>query len=90
MATTTMPGLALCLQVGLQYSKDLLRRLPLPFIPVHHMIAHALTVRMLETYVQLSLPPHALTTQYMTITVITSEDKFLLDHCFSLAKFAFR
>ncbi|XP_038077596.1 probable tRNA N6-adenosine threonylcarbamoyltransferase, mitochondrial [Patiria miniata] len=48
LATTTMPGLALCLQVGLQYSKDLLRRLPLPFIPVHHMIAHALTIRMIE------------------------------------------
>ncbi|XP_071802875.1 tRNA N6-adenosine threonylcarbamoyltransferase, mitochondrial-like [Asterias amurensis] len=48
VATTIMPGLALCLQVGLQYTKDLLRHTSVPFIPVHHMKAHALTVRMIK------------------------------------------
>ena len=51
VATTTMPGLALCLRVGLDYSKQLVHRTGLPFIPVHHMEAHALTIRMIHTWV---------------------------------------
>ncbi|XP_002737251.1 tRNA N6-adenosine threonylcarbamoyltransferase, mitochondrial-like [Saccoglossus kowalevskii] len=48
VATTIMPGLALSLSVGLQYSKDVIKKTGLPFIPVHHMEAHALTIRMVE------------------------------------------
>ncbi|KAJ8024495.1 putative tRNA N6-adenosine threonylcarbamoyltransferase, mitochondrial [Holothuria leucospilota] len=48
VATTTRPGLALCLRVGLEYSKELVKTTGLPFIPVHHMEAHALTVRMID------------------------------------------
>ncbi|XP_072029355.1 tRNA N6-adenosine threonylcarbamoyltransferase, mitochondrial-like [Amphiura filiformis] len=48
VATTIMPGLALCLTVGLEYSKELVRKAGLPFIPIHHMEAHALTVRMIQ------------------------------------------
>ncbi|XP_071956673.1 tRNA N6-adenosine threonylcarbamoyltransferase, mitochondrial-like [Antedon mediterranea] len=48
IATTTMPGLALSLMVGLEYTKQIIARTNLPFIPVHHMQAHALTVRMIQ------------------------------------------
>ncbi|XP_077978995.1 tRNA N6-adenosine threonylcarbamoyltransferase, mitochondrial-like [Glandiceps talaboti] len=48
VATTVMPGLALSLGVGLNYTKQLVQDTGLPFIPIHHMEAHALTVRMIE------------------------------------------
>ncbi|KFP37253.1 hypothetical protein N324_07084, partial [Chlamydotis macqueenii] len=46
IATTVKPGLALSLEVGLQYSLDLVSRYQKPFIPIHHMEAHALTIRL--------------------------------------------
>ncbi|XP_038645094.1 probable tRNA N6-adenosine threonylcarbamoyltransferase, mitochondrial isoform X2 [Scyliorhinus canicula] len=48
IATTIKPGLALSLQVGLEYSLKLIDQYKKPFIPIHHMEAHALTVRMLD------------------------------------------
>ncbi|XP_023617881.1 LOW QUALITY PROTEIN: probable tRNA N6-adenosine threonylcarbamoyltransferase, mitochondrial [Myotis lucifugus] len=46
VATTTMPGLALSLGVGLSFSLQLVGQLRKPFIPIHHMEAHALTIRL--------------------------------------------
>lgn len=48
VATTVKPGLALSLGVGLEFSKRLVRQYSKAFIPIHHMEAHALTVRMLQ------------------------------------------
>ncbi|KAM3917065.1 tRNA N6-adenosine threonylcarbamoyltransferase, mitochondrial [Leptodactylus fuscus] len=48
IATTVKPGLALSLGVGLSYSLNLVKRYNKPFIPIHHMEAHALTVRLLH------------------------------------------
>ncbi|XP_076603551.1 tRNA N6-adenosine threonylcarbamoyltransferase, mitochondrial [Chaetodon auriga] len=48
VATTVKPGLALSLGVGLEFSQRFVRRHNKPFIPIHHMEAHALTVRMLQ------------------------------------------
>ncbi|XP_056913799.1 tRNA N6-adenosine threonylcarbamoyltransferase, mitochondrial [Takifugu flavidus] len=48
VATTVKPGLALSLGVGLDFSKRFVRQYSTPFIPIHHMEAHALTVRMLQ------------------------------------------
>ncbi|KAM9804431.1 tRNA N6-adenosine threonylcarbamoyltransferase, mitochondrial [Neosynchiropus ocellatus] len=48
VATTVKPGLALSLSVGLQFSQRFVRQHNKPFIPIHHMEAHALTVRMLQ------------------------------------------
>ncbi|XP_054828491.1 tRNA N6-adenosine threonylcarbamoyltransferase, mitochondrial isoform X2 [Eublepharis macularius] len=45
VATTVKPGLALSLGVGLDYSLELVERYKKPFIPIHHMEAHALTIR---------------------------------------------
>ncbi|XP_052647920.1 tRNA N6-adenosine threonylcarbamoyltransferase, mitochondrial isoform X1 [Harpia harpyja] len=46
IATTVKPGLALSLEVGLQYSLNLVSKYEKPFIPIHHMEAHALTIRL--------------------------------------------
>lgn len=48
VATTVKPGLALSLGIGLKFSLEFVRRHNKPFIPIHHMEAHALTVRMLQ------------------------------------------
>uniref|UniRef100_A0A1B6DRA7 N(6)-L-threonylcarbamoyladenine synthase n=2 Tax=Clastoptera arizonana TaxID=38151 RepID=A0A1B6DRA7_9HEMI len=48
IATTVKPGLALSLCVGMLYGKHLSRQANKPFIPIHHMQAHALTVRMVH------------------------------------------
>ncbi|KAK3887277.1 hypothetical protein Pcinc_008632 [Petrolisthes cinctipes] len=47
VAATVKPGMALPLSVGVQYGKALALAHNKPFIPVHHMEAHALTARML-------------------------------------------
>ncbi|XP_007948727.1 probable tRNA N6-adenosine threonylcarbamoyltransferase, mitochondrial [Orycteropus afer afer] len=46
IATTIKPGLALSLGVGLSFSLQLADQLKKPFIPIHHMEAHALTIRL--------------------------------------------
>ncbi|XP_019378634.1 PREDICTED: probable tRNA N6-adenosine threonylcarbamoyltransferase, mitochondrial isoform X1 [Gavialis gangeticus] len=46
IATTVKPGLPLSLGVGLEYSLRLVKQYKKPFIPIHHMEAHALTVRL--------------------------------------------
>ncbi|KAI5613422.1 putative tRNA N6-adenosine threonylcarbamoyltransferase, mitochondrial [Silurus asotus] len=48
VATTVKPGLALSLGVGLRFSLSFVRQHEKPFIPIHHMEAHALTIRMLQ------------------------------------------
>ncbi|CAH6791603.1 Osgepl1 [Phodopus roborovskii] len=46
IATTIKPGLALSLGVGLSFSLQLVNQFKKPFIPIHHMEAHALTIRL--------------------------------------------
>lgn len=48
VATTVKPGLGLSLGIGLEFSQKFVRLHNKPFIPIHHMEAHALTVRMLQ------------------------------------------
>ncbi|XP_065163913.1 tRNA N6-adenosine threonylcarbamoyltransferase, mitochondrial [Atheta coriaria] len=46
IAVTTQPGLPLSLQIGTKYAKHIARKHQKPLIPIHHMEAHALTIRM--------------------------------------------
>nr|XP_021499785.1 probable tRNA N6-adenosine threonylcarbamoyltransferase, mitochondrial isoform X1 [Meriones unguiculatus]XP_021499787.1 probable tRNA N6-adenosine threonylcarbamoyltransferase, mitochondrial isoform X1 [Meriones unguiculatus]XP_021499788.1 probable tRNA N6-adenosine threonylcarbamoyltransferase, mitochondrial isoform X1 [Meriones unguiculatus] len=46
IATTIKPGMALSLGVGLSFSLQLVNQFKKPFIPIHHMEAHALTIRL--------------------------------------------
>ncbi|KZC08709.1 putative tRNA threonylcarbamoyladenosine biosynthesis protein Osgepl1 [Dufourea novaeangliae] len=48
IATTVKPGLPMSLDVGTRFGKHLAKIGKKPFIPIHHMEAHALTVRMKE------------------------------------------
>uniref|UniRef100_A0A0A9Z2B8 N(6)-L-threonylcarbamoyladenine synthase n=1 Tax=Lygus hesperus TaxID=30085 RepID=A0A0A9Z2B8_LYGHE len=48
IAVTNRPGLPLSLLVGLNHAKRLAASAKKPLIPIHHMEAHALTVRMVE------------------------------------------
>ncbi|XP_064647566.1 tRNA N6-adenosine threonylcarbamoyltransferase, mitochondrial-like [Lineus longissimus] len=48
IAATVKPGLLPSLRVGLNHARELVRESRKPFIPIHHMEAHALTVRMIE------------------------------------------
>ena len=45
---TYLPGLPLSLLVGMNYGKHLSCMSGKPLIPVHHMEAHALTIRMVQ------------------------------------------
>eukprot|EP00095_Tigriopus_kingsejongensis_P007734 maker-scaffold200_size264178-snap-gene-1.15 protein:Tk07734 transcript:maker-scaffold200_size264178-snap-gene-1.15-mRNA-1 annotation:"hypothetical protein LOTGIDRAFT_227060" len=48
IAVTNRPGLKGSLSVGLDYVKYLSQKHQIPVIPIHHMEAHALTIRMIE------------------------------------------
>ncbi|KAF6204361.1 hypothetical protein GE061_002702 [Apolygus lucorum] len=48
IAVTNRPGLPLSLLVGLNHAKKLAVSAQKPLIPIHHMEAHAFTVRMVE------------------------------------------
>lgn len=48
IATTIKPGLHMSLAVGNDFGKYLCRISNKPYIPIHHMKAHALTVRMVH------------------------------------------
>ncbi|XP_033761747.1 probable tRNA N6-adenosine threonylcarbamoyltransferase, mitochondrial [Pecten maximus] len=77
IAVTNKPGLEPCLYVGLNYAKELVAKSGKPMIPIHHMEAHALTVRMIKEVdfpflVLLVSGGHAL------LTVAQGVDDFLL------------
>lgn len=48
VAVTVKPGLALSLEVGIECAKDICTLYSKHLIPIHHMEAHALTVRLTE------------------------------------------
>lgn len=77
VATTVKPGLALSLGIGLEFSRRLVMQHRKPFIPIHHMEAHALTVRMAQ---QVDFPFLVLLISggHALITVARGVDDFLL------------
>lgn len=48
VAATVKPGLPMSLNIGTKYGKYLCTQANKPFIPIHHMEAHALTARMFD------------------------------------------
>ena len=48
VATATKPGLPFCLLEGLNFTKSIVKKNKVPFIPVHHMESHLLTVRLIQ------------------------------------------
>lgn len=77
IATTVKPGLLHSLLVGFKHSKILIEKYKKPFIPIHHMEAHALVVRMTEL---VNFPFLVLLASggHCQIAVVKEVDKFLL------------
>ncbi|XP_032666893.1 probable tRNA N6-adenosine threonylcarbamoyltransferase, mitochondrial isoform X2 [Odontomachus brunneus] len=75
VATTTMPGLLNSLNVGNTFGKYLSRVGNKPYIPIHHMEAHALTVRMTE---KVNFPYLVLLISggHSLLAIVDSVDKF--------------
>lgn len=48
VAVTVRPGMSLSLLVGLNFARELASKYGKPLIPIHHMEAHALVVRLVE------------------------------------------
>ena len=77
IACTNRPGLVMSLRVGLNYAKKLVERTKKPFIPVHHMRAHALTVRMMEK-VEFPFLVYLLSGGHCLLAVAKGVDDFLI------------
>lgn len=77
IAVTNRPGLQLSLLVGLRYAKHLARKYKKPLIPIHHMEAHALTVRM-EHKVPLPFLCLLVSGGHCLLSICKEIDQFLL------------
>lgn len=77
IAVTNRPGLQLSILVGLRYAKHLSRKYKKRLIPVHHMEAHALTVRS-EQPVSLPFLCLLVSGGHCLLSVCREIDQFLL------------
>ncbi|XP_013136663.1 PREDICTED: probable tRNA N6-adenosine threonylcarbamoyltransferase, mitochondrial [Papilio polytes] len=77
IAVTAKPGLLLSLMIGVKYANFLAKKFKKPIIPVHHMEAHALVVRI---YYNIPFPYLALLISggHCLLTVVKDVDNFLL------------
>ncbi|XP_063901393.1 tRNA N6-adenosine threonylcarbamoyltransferase, mitochondrial-like [Zophobas morio] len=78
IATTVKPGLPLSLTIGMKYGKYLCWRYNKPFIPIHHMEAHALTARMHNKHVTFPFLVLLISGGHCLLAVAQDIDKFLL------------
>ncbi|XP_067005385.1 tRNA N6-adenosine threonylcarbamoyltransferase, mitochondrial isoform X2 [Anabrus simplex] len=77
IATTVKPGLPLSLVVGMEYGKQMCLEYDKPFIPIHHMEAHALTIRMIQE-VEFPFLVLLISGGHCLLSVVKAVDKFLL------------
>ncbi|XP_044729195.1 probable tRNA N6-adenosine threonylcarbamoyltransferase, mitochondrial [Chrysoperla carnea] len=78
IATTVKPGLPLSLLIGMKYGKHLCRKYNKPFIPIHHMEAHALTVRLFDKNIQFPFLVLLISGGHCLISIVKNVDEFLL------------
>ncbi|KAF5282807.1 hypothetical protein FQR65_LT02804 [Abscondita terminalis] len=78
IATTVKPGLPLSLSIGLKYGTYLSRTFNKPFIPIHHMEAHALTARMHDPSIEFPFLVLLISGGHCLLAVAQDVDKFLL------------
>ncbi|CAG9863910.1 unnamed protein product [Phyllotreta striolata] len=78
IAATVKPGLPLSLMIGTKYSKYLCRKHDKPFMPIHHMEAHALTARMCDKSVEFPFLVLLISGGHCLVAVAERVDKFLL------------
>ncbi|CAG9768547.1 unnamed protein product [Ceutorhynchus assimilis] len=78
IATTVKPGLPMSLKIGTKYGKYLCQKYNKPFIPIHHMEAHALTARMIDKSIQFPFLVLLISGGHCLLAVAQNVDKFLL------------
>ena len=78
VAVTTMPGREICLQVGLNYAKELCHAFNLPLIPVHHMRAHAVVARMCSDSIRYPFLTLLISGGHCLLAVAKNVDEFYL------------
>ncbi|XP_031344705.1 probable tRNA N6-adenosine threonylcarbamoyltransferase, mitochondrial [Photinus pyralis] len=78
IATTVKPGLPLSLTIGTKYGKHLCRTYNKPFIPIHHMEAHALTARMHDSTIEFPFLVLLISGGHCLLAIAQDVDKFLL------------
>lgn len=77
IALTVKPGLEPCLWEGVQFTKRLLYKYKLPFIPIHHMEGHALTPRLFDKDIQFPFLTLLISGGHCLLALVENEDKFL-------------
>lgn len=78
IAATVKPGLPLSLLIGTKYGKYLCKKYQKPFIPIHHMEAHALTARMVNKSLEFPFLVLLISGGHCLLAVAEKVDKFLL------------
>ncbi|KAL1512508.1 hypothetical protein ABEB36_002090 [Hypothenemus hampei] len=78
VATTVKPGLPLSLMIGTKYGKYLCKKYSKPFIPIHHMEAHALTARMIDKSIEFPFLVLLISGGHCLLAIAQKVDKFLL------------
>ena len=76
IALTVKPGLEPCLWEGIQFSKLLLNKYSLPFIPIHHMEAHALISSMFNAKITYPFLALLISGGHCILAVCHAENKF--------------
>lgn len=62
----------------MKYGKHLCRKYNKPFIPIHHMEAHALTVRLFDKNIQFPFLVLLISGGHCLISIVKDVDEFLL------------
>ncbi|KAH1001582.1 tRNA N6-adenosine threonylcarbamoyltransferase, mitochondrial [Dendroctonus ponderosae] len=78
VAATVKPGLPMSLEVGTMFGKLLCRKHQKPFIPIHHMEAHALTARLQNPSLEFPFLVLLISGGHCLLAVAHSVDKFAL------------
>ncbi|KAL3283161.1 hypothetical protein HHI36_006313 [Cryptolaemus montrouzieri] len=78
VATTTEPGLPMSLLIGMKYGKHLCRVHKKPFIPIHHMKAHALTARMFDKNIEFPFLVLLVSGGHCLLAIAQNMEDFLL------------
>jgi N6-L-threonylcarbamoyladenine synthase len=78
IAVATRPGLEICLYEGINFAKLLLKKYKLPFIPIHHMEAHALTSRLFDLALKFPFLTLLISGGHSLLVLVEDYDKFSL------------
>lgn len=78
VAATVKPGLSLSLEVGAKYGCFLSKKYQKPFIPIHHMEAHALTARLIDKKVKFPFLVLLISGGHCLLALVKNVDSFLL------------